>query len=46
VPFAIYGKDITPDRFQAYSERISCESGLVFNQGWDLMNYFINLKRE
>ena len=43
IPFAIYGKDIAPDRFEAYSERISYESGLVFNQGWELMNYFINL---
>jgi 2,3-bisphosphoglycerate-independent phosphoglycerate mutase len=46
IPFAIYGRDITPDRFQAYSERISYESGLVFNQGWDLMHYFIKLERK
>jgi 2,3-bisphosphoglycerate-independent phosphoglycerate mutase len=45
VPFAIYGKDVVPDRFEAYTERISYESDLVFNQGWELMNYFINLER-
>ncbi|MCX5716116.1 MAG: cofactor-independent phosphoglycerate mutase [Candidatus Omnitrophica bacterium] len=40
IPFAIYGKDITPDQFDAYSEKIAYESSLVFNAGWDLMGYF------
>jgi len=41
IPFAIYGKDIAPDRFEAYSEKIAAESSLVFNEGWELMDYLI-----
>jgi len=41
VPFAIFGKDIAPDRFETYSEKVSYESSLVFNEGWSLMDFFI-----
>ena len=44
IPFAIFGKDITPDQFTAFSEKVSYESGLVFNAGWELMKFLVGGK--
>lgn len=41
IPFAIFGKGITPGQVKEFSEKVSCETNLVFNKGWELMNFFI-----
>jgi len=41
VPFAIFGKGITPDQFDCFNEKVSCESSLVVNAGWELMNLLV-----
>ncbi|MCM8782488.1 MAG: phosphoglycerate mutase, partial [Candidatus Omnitrophica bacterium] len=41
IPFAIFGKGITSDQFEVFNEKTSYEAGLVFTQGWELMNFFI-----
>lgn len=41
VPFAICGKDIAPDKSEEFSEKAASESGLVFDEGHKLMDYFI-----
>lgn len=40
IPFAIFGKDVEPDKFQAFNEKNANESSLVFNAGWELMKFF------
>ena len=42
IPFAILGKGIKPDQFDAFSEKGAYESGLVFKSGSEIMNYLIN----
>ena len=44
VPFAIFGKGITPDQFTSFNEKSSSESGLVFKAGWELMPYLVKKK--
>ncbi|MEX0676014.1 MAG: cofactor-independent phosphoglycerate mutase [Pirellulales bacterium] len=41
VPFAIAGTGITPDAFRTYDERSAGRSTLVFDEGWNLMRYFL-----
>ena len=41
VLFGIYGKDIPKGGFQAYSEKEAEKSGLYFDKGHELMEYFI-----
>ena len=41
VPFAIYGKGVEPDRFDAFNEKVACESPLVFSAGWEIMDYLM-----
>jgi 2,3-bisphosphoglycerate-independent phosphoglycerate mutase len=41
IPFAIFGKDIEPGKFQAFNEKNAYESSLVFNAGWELMKFFV-----
>jgi 2,3-bisphosphoglycerate-independent phosphoglycerate mutase len=42
IPFAIYGKDITPQSFVQYSEKEAQKSELYFEHGYQLMEYFIS----
>lgn len=41
IPFAIFGKDIIPKDFVNYSEREAQKSELYFENGHELMDYFI-----
>jgi 2,3-bisphosphoglycerate-independent phosphoglycerate mutase len=41
VPFGIYGKGITGGNFAKYSEKEAEKSGLYFDKGHELMDYFI-----
>ncbi|MDD5505528.1 MAG: cofactor-independent phosphoglycerate mutase [Candidatus Omnitrophica bacterium] len=42
IPFAIYGKGITKRIFLNYSEKEAQKSELYFNNGYQLMEYFIS----
>ena len=42
IPFAIYGKDIPKGEFLNYSEKEAQKSQLYFEQGYQLMEYFIH----
>jgi len=44
IPFAIYGSGVEEDSITVYSERSAGTSRLVFNNGWQLMGYFIKGK--
>jgi len=44
VPFAIYGADIEPDSIAVFSERSAKTSRLQFQDGWQLMDYFMKGK--
>ena len=41
IPFAIYGKDIPAENFLNYSEKEAQKSQTYFEQGYQLMEYFI-----
>ncbi len=41
IPFALYGKDIPRKNFLNYSEREAQKSDLYFQNGFELMEYFI-----
>ena len=41
VPFAMAGSDVQPDGAAAYDEAQADRSDLVFEEGWQLMSYFI-----
>jgi 2,3-bisphosphoglycerate-independent phosphoglycerate mutase len=41
VPFALAGKDISPDRATSYNEPVAASSDLAFAEGWKLMRHFI-----
>lgn len=41
VPFAVYGKDISPKGFLNYSEKEAARTDLIFTNGYQLMEYFI-----
>jgi 2,3-bisphosphoglycerate-independent phosphoglycerate mutase len=41
VPFAIAGTGITADAATTYSEPVAGQSSLSFEQGWQLMRYFL-----
>lgn len=41
IPFAIYGKDIIPGNFLNYSEKEAQKSELIFEKGYQLMEYLI-----
>ncbi len=41
VPFGIFGKGVTKGEFQKYSENEAMKSGLYFEKGYELMDYFI-----
>ena len=45
VPLAIAGTGVTPDDVQAYHEPAAARSNLVFDEGWRLMRYFLELAR-
>jgi 2,3-bisphosphoglycerate-independent phosphoglycerate mutase len=42
VPFAFCGTGISPDALHAYHEPAAAASGLRFDQGWKLMEYFLS----
>ncbi len=44
VPFGVFGKDIVGREFLNYSEKEAQESGLYFEKGSELMEYFIRLR--
>ncbi|MFA7283115.1 MAG: hypothetical protein WC066_01040, partial [Candidatus Omnitrophota bacterium] len=46
VPFAIYGKDIPKGELCAYNEKEARKSRVYFKNGYQLMEYFIQLKEE
>ncbi|HLA83467.1 MAG TPA: cofactor-independent phosphoglycerate mutase [Thermoguttaceae bacterium] len=41
VPFAMAGRGIAADGAAAYDERTGAASGLVFDEGWRLMSFFL-----
>jgi len=41
VPFAIAGTGISADAANTYSEPVAGQSSLSFEQGWQLMRYFL-----
>lgn len=41
VPFAMAGAGIEPDGINAYDEVSAASSPLVFDKGWQLMDYFL-----
>lgn len=45
VGFVMYGKGIQPDETQIYNEEQAAQSGLKFNNGEELMDYFINKRK-
>jgi len=44
VPVAMAGSGIAPDEFTAYGDTNAARSKLVFEEGWNLMPWFINVK--
>ncbi|MDD5130268.1 MAG: cofactor-independent phosphoglycerate mutase [Candidatus Omnitrophica bacterium] len=44
IPFAIYGKNIPKNNFLNYSEKEAQKSQTYFENGYQLMEYFINLR--
>jgi 2,3-bisphosphoglycerate-independent phosphoglycerate mutase len=44
IPFAIYGKDVSKGEFLNYSEKEAQKSQLYFENGYQLMEYFINAR--
>ncbi len=44
IPFAVYGKDIAKGEFFNYSEKEAQRSPLYFENGYQLMEYFIHLR--
>jgi 2,3-bisphosphoglycerate-independent phosphoglycerate mutase len=44
IPFAVCGHDITADQFETFDEKTAYESSMVFNAGWDLMDFLIKRK--
>lgn len=42
VPFAFWGKDITPDRMDSFSETSARKGALHLRQGWKLMEEFLS----
>jgi len=45
IPFAIYGSGITKKDFLNYSEKEAQKSELYFDNGYQLMEYFISSRR-
>ncbi len=45
VPFVIWGDGVKKNNFQAFSERQAHLSRIRFNKGYNLMSYFVTLKR-
>ncbi|MFH0771526.1 MAG: cofactor-independent phosphoglycerate mutase [Candidatus Omnitrophota bacterium] len=43
VPFAVYGKSVEPNRAPAFNEAAAKESGFMFERGYELMEYVINI---
>ncbi len=41
VPFAVFGESISADNANKFSEKQAAQSGLVFNKGHELTEYFI-----
>ena len=41
IPFALYGKDVPKGEFINYSEKEAQKSQLYFENGYQLMEYFI-----
>jgi 2,3-bisphosphoglycerate-independent phosphoglycerate mutase len=41
VPFGVFGKDIASEGFLNYSEKEAQKSGLFFEKGHELMEYFL-----
>ena len=41
VPFAMAGTDVQRNNARAYNERVAEASGLVFEEGWRVMEYFL-----
>ncbi|MFA5356039.1 MAG: cofactor-independent phosphoglycerate mutase [Candidatus Omnitrophota bacterium] len=46
VPFGVFGKGIVGRGFLNYSEKESVKSDLYFENGFELMNYFISVSEE
>jgi 2,3-bisphosphoglycerate-independent phosphoglycerate mutase len=44
VPFAVAGKGITPDAATRYDEATAATTGLAFDPGWGLMDWFLGTR--
>lgn len=46
VPFCIYGDGITPDAMQSFTEKAASKGSLTIEEGWRLMDHFIQASPE
>jgi len=46
VPFALAGSDVQPDAATTYDDPTAAQSSLVFEEGWKLMPYFLELEKQ